>query len=136
MVFSEIYQIVFKISEIVGSVSSLCCPGSRATVQLLALLSRLQFLGLLSRLQFLALLSSSSRYCPDSRSSGYCPGFPIAGYIFVFFSVRLSILLYQYTYSFKYVNFFPYFGPSRYCPVPRASVQSPHAPVQYAPTGQ
>ena len=151
----------------------------RATVQFLALLS--SFLALLS--SFLALLSSSSCYCPVPRATVQflallssflellsSPYFSFLVYrkqgtFLYFFFVRLFILLYQYTYSFKSIHFFPYFGPihtmpdlisSRYCPVPRATVQFlallsssscycavpratvqfPRATVQYAPTGQ
>ena len=74
-------------------VSSRYCPVPHATVQ------------------FLALLSSSSRYCPVSSS--YCP---VLIFLFWFtesrvhfcnfFFVRLFILLYQYTYSFKSNHFF------------------------------
>ena len=112
--------------------SSRYCPVPRATVQFPR-----------ATVQFLMLLSSSSRYCPVPRAIVQFPratvqslffffGLPKAGYIFVFFFVRLFILLYQDTYSFKSIHFFPYFGPihtmpdlisSRYCPVPRATVQ-------------
>ena len=122
--------------------SSHLCPVPRASVQFPR--ATVQFPR--DTVQFLALLSSSSRFCPVLRAIVQFPratvqslffflGFPKAGYIFVFLfpSIRLSILLYQYT-----VNLFQYFGPihtipfdflallsssSSYCPFPRATVQ-------------